>query len=176
MAEFSFDEQHACDIEASCELPDRRSFLKNGLMAVAALTALGASADKLHAMTLSYATAIRDGAILRYPIPAADGATVDAANKVIVVRFQNALHAFAAECPHRGTDVEWQADRGRFYCPKHKSTFQPEGTFIAGKAERNMDRYPVRIEGAELVVDTAAFIRSDRDAAAWAAAKVSPAA
>jgi nitrite reductase/ring-hydroxylating ferredoxin subunit len=172
------DAPDTCGNDTTCDstLPDRRSFLKNGLMAVAALTALGAHADKLHAMTLSYATAIRDGAILRYPIPAADGATVDAANKVIIVRFQNGLHAFALECPHRGTDVEWQADRGRFYCPKHKSTFQPEGTFIAGKAERNMDRYPVRIEGAELVVDTAAFIRSDRDATAWAAAKVSPAA
>jgi Rieske Fe-S protein len=168
------DHEDTCDVP--CELPDRRSFLKDGLMAVAALAALGANADKLHAMTLTYATAIRDGAILKYPIPAADGATIDAANKVIVVRFQNSLHAFAAECPHRGTDVEWQADRGRFYCPKHKSTFQPEGTFIAGKAERNMDRYPVRLENGELVVDTAAFIRSDRDAAGWAAAKVSTAA
>jgi len=156
-------------------MSDRRAFLKDGLMAVAALAALGANADKLHAMTLSYATAAREGAILRYPIPAVDGATIDAANDVIIVRFQNSLHAFALECPHRGTNVEWQADRGRFYCPKHKSTFQPEGTFIAGKAERNMDRYPVRIEGAELIVDTAAFVRSDRDAAAWAAAKVSTA-
>jgi Rieske Fe-S protein len=159
-----------------CGAHDRRRFVKDGLMAVAALAALGASADKLHAMTLGFATAARDGALLRYPIPAADGATIDAESKVVVVRFQNALHAFALECPHRGTDVEWQADRGRFYCPKHKSTFQPEGTFIAGKAERNMDRYPVRIEGAELIVDTAAFIRSDRDAAGWAAAKVSTAA
>jgi Rieske Fe-S protein len=171
------DAQHATDsCETPCELPDRRSFLKDGLMAVAALAALGASAETLHAMTLSSATATRDGALLRYPIPAADGATVDAVNKVIVVRFQNSIHAFALECPHRGTDVQWQADRGRFYCPKHKSTFQPEGTFVAGKAERNMDRYPVRIEGAELIVDTAAFIRSDRDAAGWAAAKVAPAA
>ena len=168
---FSHDEHDACD--NTCELPDRRSFLKDGLMAVAALAALGASADKLHAMSLSFATAVRDGAILRYPIPAADGATVDAENKLVVVRYQNSVHAFALECPHRGTDVEWQADRSRFYCPKHKSTFQPEGTFIAGKAERNMDRYPVRIENNQLVVDTAAFIRSDRDAAAWAAAKVS---
>lgn len=170
------DEHNDCDASCETSLPDRRAFLKDGLMAVAALAALGASADKLHAMTLGFATAIRDGAILRYPIPTVDGATIDAANKVIIVRFQNSMHAFVLECPHRGTDVQWQADRGRFYCPKHKSTFQPEGTFIAGKAERNMDRYPVRIEGAELVVDTAAFIRSDRDAAAWAAAKVTAAA
>jgi hypothetical protein len=36
-----------------------------------------------------------------------------------------------------------------------------------------MDRYPVRIEGSEVVVDTARAIRSSVDAAAWEAAEAS---
>jgi len=161
----------AADCADACETTDRRSFLKDGLMAVAALTALGVSAERLSALTLSYATGSASGATLRYPLPAADGATVDAANKVIVARLQGAVIAFSLTCPHKQTPLVWQPENTRFYCRKHKSTFRPDGGFLQGKAERNMDRYAVRIEGAEVVVDTATAIRSDTNAAAWAAAK-----
>jgi nitrite reductase/ring-hydroxylating ferredoxin subunit len=157
----------------SCDEPSgRRAFLKEGLMAVAALTALGATASRLEALTRTYAAGDRTGDIIRYPMPTADGATIDAANKVIVARYEGAVHAFALECPHRGTEVEWQGDRGRFYCPKHKSTFRPEGSLIQGKAERGLDRHAVRLENGEVVVDTSVTIRST-DAEAWGAAKVS---
>ena len=156
----------------ACESHDRRSFLKDGLMAVAALTALGVTAERLSALTLLHATGRTDGALLRYPIPAADGALVDAANKVIVARFQGSVIAFSITCPHKQTVLVWQPENSRFYCRKHKSTFRPDGAFIQGKAERNMDRYAVRIEGNEVVVDTATAIRSDTETAAWAAAKV----
>lgn len=154
-----------------CGAPsDRRSFLRDGLMAVAALTALGVTADRLEALSRSYATGTLTGDELRFPIPTADGATIDTANDVIIARYEGAVHAFVLECPHRGTDVEWQGDRGRFYCPKHKSTFRPEGSLIDGKAERGLDRYAVRREGDEVVVDTSRKIRST-NAEAWAAAQ-----
>lgn len=159
-----------CDAE--CATPGRRDFLRDGLMAVAALAAVGIGADRLAALTLAPISARRVGDLLRYPLPAADGASIDTANEVVVVRFQGFVHAFSAECPHRGTTIEWQPGRGRFYCPKHKSTFQPEGTLIQGKAERNLDRFVVRVEGSEVVVDTARKIRSDRNAEEWAAAKI----
>lgn len=141
-------------------------------MAVAALTALGVSADELAALSLRVLTGRAEGETLRYPIPAADGAIIDTAHKVILVRYQGVILAFDRECPHRGTSVEWQPARGRFYCPKHKSTFQPEGTLIQGKAARGLDRYPVRIEGSEVVVETAESIRADRESEAWRAARV----
>lgn len=155
-----------------CDLPDgRRAFLKEGLWALAALTAIGATAGPLDALTRVYATgAVRDGTV-RYPLPTADGATIDAPNKVILVRYAGAIHAFSLLCPHRQTQVEWQPSASRFYCPKHKSTFRPEGTLIQGKAERNLDRLAVRIDGTEVVVETEPTIRSDRAADAWSAAK-----
>ena len=133
---------------------DRRRFLRDGLMAVAVLTALGATADRLEALTRSYAVGVLRGTELRFPIPAADGATIDAANQVIIARYQGAVHAFVLECPHRGTDVQWQGDRGRFYCPKHKSTFRPEGSLIAGKAERGLDRYPAQTHSSHEIFHT----------------------
>jgi Rieske Fe-S protein len=80
--------------------------------------------------------------------------------------------AFVLECPHRGENVTWQANNNRFFCPKHRSTFQPNGTLIGGRAERGMDRYALRRDGDELVVDSAVKLRSDNAAADWAAAQV----
>jgi Rieske Fe-S protein len=163
---------HSDDATAGCEDgTGRRTFLKEGLMALAALTALGATASNLHALTRDYATGRADGATVRYPIPAADGVTIDSENKVIVARYQGSVYAFGLECPHRGTNVTWQAGQNRFYCPKHKSTFQPGGAFIEGKAERALDRYAITREGNEIVVDTAVLIREPAGAA-HAAAKV----
>ncbi len=162
----------ACETTAeSCGLHDRRDFVRQALMAVGALIALGATPDRLAAMERRYATGRRDGAELRFPLPTADGATVDRSNNLIVARFNGAAIAFVLECPHRGENVRWQADNNRFFCPKHESTFQPDGTRIQGKAERGLDRYAIRREGDELVVDTEQKIRST-NAEAWAAAQV----
>jgi Rieske Fe-S protein len=153
----------------------RRAFLRDGLAAVAALMAVGGHAIPLEALTLTRARGRRiDEDLLQYPLPTTDGATIDARNKVILVRYRGAIHAFSLECPHRGTMVQWQPDRNRFYCPKHKSTFQPEGTLIQGKAERNLDRYTVRIEEGKVIVDRGTLIKSSADAAGWAAAAVRP--
>lgn len=155
-----------CD--GGCELEpsggsDRRTFLKEGLMAVAALTAVAGASVPLEAMTRTYAIGAAGAglATLSYPIPTADGATIDRANKVILVRYQGMVHALARECPHKGTMVDWQPEQNRLYCPKHKSTFTANGTKIQGKSPRSMDRYAIRLEEGKLIVDTAKVIEGD---------------
>ena len=91
---------------------------------------------------------------------------------MILVRYQGMVHAFDLECPHKGTVVQWQPEQNRFYCPKHKSTFKPEGTRIQGKAPRSLDRYAIRLEGGKVVVDTGTGIDSKENAAGWSAAGV----
>ncbi len=150
----------------------RRAFLRDGLMAVAALSAIAGGAPPLHALAREYATGLVGAGTVSYDVPAADGATIDRANRLILVRYQGMVHAFSLECPHKGTMVQWQADQRRFYCPKHKSTFRPEGTRIQGKAPRGLDRYPVKREGGKVVVDTAVEIDGAKDAAGWNAAGV----
>lgn len=150
----------------------RRTFLRDGLMAVAALSAIAGGAAPLHALAREYATGLAASGTVTYDLPAADGATIDRANRVILVRYQGMVHAFSLECPHKGTMVQWQPDQARFYCPKHKSTFKPEGTRIQGKAPRSLDRHPVRLDGGKVVVDTAVEIDAAKDAAGWSAAGV----
>ena len=150
----------------------RRGFLRDGLMAVAAITLVAGASAPLEAMSRRYARDIAGGAAVTYDVPAQDGATIDRANKVILVRYHGLVHAFSLECPHRGTMVEWQPENARFYCPKHKSTFQPEGTRIQGKSPRSLDRFKVSVAGGKVTVDTGVVFDADADAAGWAAAGV----
>jgi nitrite reductase/ring-hydroxylating ferredoxin subunit len=166
-------DNHCSDTPHDCGLStDRRAFLRDGLLAVAALTAVAGAAVPLHALTLESAVGLLDdsGEVLTYPVPAADGATIDKANRLILVRYQGMVHAFALECPHKGTMLTWEPQNSRFYCPKHKSTFKPEGTRIQGKAPRSLDRYAVRIADGKVLVDTGVEFDSKKDAAGWAAA------
>ena len=107
---------------------------------------------------------------LTYPIPTADGATIDRDNEVILVRFKSVIYAFALSCPHQNTTLRWMASDGRFQCPKHKSKYQPDGIFLSGKATRNMDRHPVRKSGKLVSVNLAVLYRSDKNPTEWSQA------
>jgi len=49
---------------------------------------------------------------------------------------------------------------------------RPDGTFIDGRATRNMDRLAIRRAGAELVVDVDTLYQADDNPKEWAAAFV----
>ena len=160
---------------AECPLVvDRRTFLRGAALAAAAtLAALGAApsaafADGVRAIA-PLATA---GGQHTYQMPTADGAAVDSANDVIIARWQGRVYAFSIKCPHRGTRLQWHADETRIFCPKHKARFRPDGAHDSGRATRDLDRYDVRRQGTDLVVNFDTVRRSDRDAAAWSAAVV----
>jgi nitrite reductase/ring-hydroxylating ferredoxin subunit len=124
------------------------------------------------AMTLIDTDLIAGGSERRYPIPGADGASVDRDAQVILVRFQNHVIALALACPHQNAAVKWVAADGRFQCSKHDSRYTPDGVHTAGRATRNMDRFPIKRDGDSIVVDVSRVYRSDQDAAGWAGAAV----
>jgi Rieske Fe-S protein len=109
---------------------------------------------------------------LAYPMPATDGVTIDREQQVIVVRFQGAVYAFNLACPHENTALRWRKRDGRFQCPRHESQYQPDGTFIQGRATRNMDRFAVRRSGDTLIVDVNHLFHSDEQAGEWSTAEV----
>jgi Rieske Fe-S protein len=154
-----------CDCEFDCPADEsRRDFIRGTLTAAFGLIAIN-WVDAL----------AREGNTVSYAIPSANGAQIDKANEVILVRWNDEAFAFNLACPHKRTALRWEPENSRFQCPKHHSKYQPDGTFISGKATRNMDRFPIHRSGNALVVDTASFIKSSDDAAAWknAAVKVS---
>lgn len=161
---------HDC---GGCELEGRRDFLRAAASLLATFVALGAAPAVAEAMNVRTGSALGvRGADVTYPIPAADGATIDKTEQVILVRFQGVIYAFNLSCPHQNTALKWLAADQRFQCPKHKSKYQPDGTFISGRATRGMDRLAIRREGETVVVNVDAMFEQDKDPAGWTAAKV----
>ncbi|MEP6835155.1 MAG: Rieske (2Fe-2S) protein [Gemmatimonas sp.] len=168
--------QPAC---AGCVVNERREFVQNavrGVVALLGLSAIGATPSfAQHIMAISTTTIMSEtGAPVRiearYPVPAADGVSIDSRNDVIIARVGDSAYAFSLACPHQNTALRWLKKDNRFQCPKHQSKYRPTGEFIEGRATRNMDRLPIKLDGTTLVVDTSQEIRSDTEAAKWAAA------
>jgi len=154
---------------AGCTLHSRRDFLLDALRAsAAALVAIGMAPNGAEAMPLRWISAIASkGAERSYPVPAADGVQIDKDNEVILARAGKSVYAFALSCPHQNTALRWDAGNNRFQCPKHKSKYRADGTFIEGRATRSMDRYAVRLVGSSVAVDVDKLYQEDTDLAQW---------
>lgn len=159
---------------SDCALHGRRAFLADALRAgVAALAALGLAPNSANAMPLEWISALSTRLAERtYPLPSADGVQIDKEGEVILARSGRSIWAFALSCPHQNTALRWDASGNRFQCPKHKSRYRPDGTFIEGRATRGMDRYAVRLTGATVVVDVDKLYQEDTSNAAWKQAVV----
>lgn len=168
---------HDDDTECGgCELADRRRFLTQAAaMIVGAMVGLGMAADRAVALPLGFVTGMRlpNGKDVSFPIPAADGATIDHDNDLILARYQGKVYAFSLACPHQNTALRWLAAEGRFQCPKHKSKYSPDGIFLSGRATRSMDRYAVHKDGANVAVSLDALYQEDKQKSEWESAFVS---
>jgi nitrite reductase/ring-hydroxylating ferredoxin subunit len=150
----------------------RREFVQDAASLAAAVAALAGRPEDAHARPPIRPPAAQPAGTATYPLPPSDGVAIDRENQVILARHRGAIYAFALSCPHQRTMLTWLGREGRFQCPKHKSKYQPDGTFISGRATRNMDRHPiVRNEGG-LVVDLDTTVKSDEALIAWSRAAV----
>jgi nitrite reductase/ring-hydroxylating ferredoxin subunit len=152
----------------------RREFLRQVTVILAGMAGtLPIGPARLAGLPIAFATGRPTSADeAAYPIPAEDGATIDKPREVILVRFEKAVYAFALSCPHQKTPLRWKPEANQFQCPKHKSRFQPDGSFIDGRATRNMDRYAIRREGEEVRVSLDQRYREDENREEWIAAVV----
>jgi len=165
-------EQHEPCAECAAR-GDRRDFLKQAALLVSGALAGATTSGHAEALPLTAGGPLgRTGAELTYPVPAADGATVDRENGVIVVRYQGKAFAFNLSCPHESAAVRWKAAVSRFECSRHDSRYEPNGVYTSGRATRNMDRFGIRRNGDTLVVDVSTLIQSDTQKARWESAVV----
>ena len=133
-----------------CPLIDRRAFLYSAalLLPVIAGVRLGGSEKS-------------------YPIPAADGVSIDKEEDVIISRVGTKVFAFNLGCPHQNTAIRWDDRKTRFQCPKHKSIYTPEGIFVEGRATRGLDRFAVHRDGSNIVVNLDALFQQDKNLDEW---------
>jgi nitrite reductase/ring-hydroxylating ferredoxin subunit len=169
-----------CSLHDALNAPaaiERREFLRAGALALASLGLLGLGSRGAAAMQIGEVSALKARSgdrhdEKRYPIPTVDGASIDKDNGVIVARVAGKVYAFSLACPHQNTALRWNADEKEFQCPKHKSHYKADGTFIDGRATRDMDRLAVRKDGQTLVVDVDTLYQQDLNTAQWTAAFV----
>ena len=160
-----------------CFLPtSRRRFLRDSFLTVAgALVAVGMPKTAAFALPLELTEPTHSkGNLHTYAVPAADGAVVDKSNEVILVRWQDAVYAFALSCPHQNTALKWDDRDHGFQCPKHHSRFQPSGAYIegSGRATRAMDRFAVTRDSTGVNVDLDKLYQEDSDNGQWTAAVI----
>jgi nitrite reductase/ring-hydroxylating ferredoxin subunit len=150
----------------------RRLFLRDVTLMAAGLVAAGLAPRSAAAMPTPLRALLRAGPEVRYPIPAKDSVQFDNANEVILVRSAGKVYAFSLSCPHQNTALGLDPSGTGFQCSKHHSRYKADGTFIEGRATRNMDRLAIRRDGNVVVVDVAKYYESDAEAAQWAAAVI----
>lgn len=158
---------------ASCPAVERREFVREALASLAvALAALGVAPRRAFAMPVSFGSGIGARTDKAYPLPAADGVVIDKTESVIIARFEDKVYAFSLACPHQNTALRWISGARRFQCPKHESKYKPSGEFIDGRATRGMDRFAVRRDGEQLLVNFDALYEEDKNVAEWKSAFV----
>ena len=157
----------------SCAGRSRRSFLLRVTGAVAGAAVCEEWARMLGTSGVLHANGASAGPSSKsYPLPAKDGVTIDDKDQVILVRWQQKVYAFPLSCPHENTALKWRQKDGRFQCPKHESKYKPDGTFMSGRATRNMDRFAVTRNGETVVVNLEMWFESDKQPGEWAAASI----
>ena len=148
----------------------RRDFLREGVSLLAVATLFAPTAQ---AMPVRFLAALsRRENLVTYPMPTTDGVTIDREQSVIIARVENQIFAFSLTCPHQRTALRWQAGPSEFQCPKHKSRYRPDGTFIAGRATRAMDRFAITREADSVTIDLDRLFRVDDQPSEWASAVV----
>ena len=168
--------KHDGDCAGGCALGEavaRRDFLRDTVTRVLlAMGAVGVGPARAAALPLTFTTGEGSREDKTYPIPAADGVSIDKDESVIIARAADKVYAFSLACPHQNTALRWNKGGNRFQCPKHQSRYRPDGVFIDGRATRGMDRFAIKRDGETIVVNLDALYREDENAAQWAAAVV----
>ena len=169
-----------CTLQGALSAPaaiERRQFLRQAMLIAASLGIAGrarpAEALVVPGLARPLRSALGDArAEKRYAIPTTDGVAIDRDSSIIVARAGSKVYAFSLACPHQNTALRWSADDREFQCPKHKSHYRADGSFIEGRATRDMDRMAIRRDGAAIVVDVDQLYQADEHPAEWAAAVV----
>jgi len=139
------------------ELPNRRDFLANVVLAAASLLALGGFAARFFAFLypdVPPEKTLEVPVIARDQIPAHGGVVVHLpVGQIALIDVQGEIRAFSAVCTHLGCLITWQPTTQHvWYCPCHKGTYDTQGRVVSGPPPRPLTRYPVSVREGRVYV------------------------
>jgi cytochrome b6-f complex iron-sulfur subunit len=140
--------------------PNRRKFfirLGAGSLAVAGAGASAFAVQYLSPNVLYEASPVVSvGRPEHYPL---DSVSLDPRFGIFIVRSTEGFYALSAVCSHLGCLTVWKPESGTIACPCHGSTFQRDGSIIAGPAPKPLLWLKMWMtDEGELMVDRAAKV------------------
>lgn len=69
--------------------------------------------------------------------------------------------AYLPQCTHLGCAYHFNESQGEFVCPCHTTNFSIDGKVLGGPAPRDLDRYPVKVQGSRLLIGTIEIAKSN---------------
>ncbi len=73
--------------------------------------------------------------------------------RAFLVHHSDGPLALYARSPHPGGRVRYCASSGWFQDP-HGATFDSQGRYVLGPADRGLDQFPIEIRGGDIYIDT----------------------
>ena len=133
----------------------RRGFLKL-LASVLGLSALGAflyplfrfltpSEASLEAKRVTLAAA-------EIPVGATKDLLISGTPSLVIHTRDKGFLALSRVCTHLGCLVKYHPDRQLFICPCHAGVFDLEGNVISGPPPKPLQKFAVKVEGANIVI------------------------
>jgi cytochrome b6-f complex iron-sulfur subunit len=151
------DERSAAHNNSAASQLSRRDFLKMGIGTLSALAVLevgGASLLFMQPRHLEggFGGIVNAGPTDSFPV----GSVVEfPGGRFFLVRsHEGGFLAVYQRCTHLGCSVTWEADKSRFFCPCHASSFDIHGDVENPPAPKALDTFPVTIEEGQVLVDT----------------------
>ncbi len=62
------------------------------------------------------------------------------------------VKVFSNVCTHLSCRVNWNAERGGFFCPCHDGLFGVDGAVVAGPPPRPLDEFQTKIENGQISI------------------------
>ena len=155
----------------------RREFLRDGWKIGGALLAVAAGWTVYESLRPLSQTGAGGPLTLKAPANYPDGtATYVVEGQLFITNAKGNLFALSQKCPHLGCRVPFCESSGRFECPCHGSKFDIGGEWIEGPAPRGLDRYELKLDNGNLVVDSSKLLKGpDRGADQFLAPPKGPA-
>jgi cytochrome b6-f complex iron-sulfur subunit len=141
---------------------NRRRFIKFGTTSLA-IAGLGACVFGIEYISPNVlyepSPVVNAGKPEHYPL---DSVTLDLRASIFVVHGKEGFYALSAVCTHLGCLSVWKQDAEVIACPCHGSTFQRDGSVIAGPAPRPLPWLKMWLdEDGSLMVDRSTQVAAD---------------
>ncbi len=70
----------------------------------------------------------------------------------VVKLSDNEVVAYSPSCTHLGCAYHFDSGKNEFVCPCHTTNFSIDGKVLGGPAPRDLDRFPVKMQGDRLLI------------------------